>query len=271
MGVDYVYENAPLIEVIAEIHWALKKLETSPDAKIDPYYDLFEKEFLKFLRNLDLVKVQELIPASVPLEILPNQPRLRIWRELGQWPVAQVGPGVITANIVPPYNGWKEFEPFLDNLIDGLFSSYPIADKTLRIEKLHLRYIDGFDDRFEFKQYSQFADEMLGIPMPLSNDFAKSFIKKGSEVTYLLENRFQNTTPEGSIGKIKLAPGKVNNKNSLIMEMHCESSFPINSSITADAVTKWFAQAHRCLHAQFEKLITSRLKTIFGKKREIST
>ena len=53
MSSDYVYENAPLIEVIAEIHWTLKNLKVPPDLKIDPFYDLFEGEFLKYLGKIN--------------------------------------------------------------------------------------------------------------------------------------------------------------------------------------------------------------------------
>ena len=69
---DYVYEKAPLIEVIAEIHWSLKKLDTAPDARIDPYYDLFKDGFLDYARNMDLGHTEELVPDIVPLELLPQ-------------------------------------------------------------------------------------------------------------------------------------------------------------------------------------------------------
>ena len=141
---EYLYENAPLVEVIAEVHWALKELQTAPNSKIDPYYDLFREQFLHYVSERGLINQQELVPSIVPPELFPNQPQLRIRKRTVRWPLAQVGPGILTANIVPPYNGWSEFSPFLGMLVDGLFQSYPMATKTLRVEKLHLRYINGF-------------------------------------------------------------------------------------------------------------------------------
>ena len=241
----------------------------TPDAKIDPYYDLFKDEFLADTKEMLLSHVEELVPNIMPLELSPNQPRLRLRSGPKKWPLAQVGPGIITANIVPPYKGWKAFEPFLHKLVDALFNKYPVAEKTLRIEKLHLRYIDGFDESFGFSRYADFAYKMLGINFPLSDDFIKSSVKEGTDVTYLLENRFLNTTPEGSSGKLRLVPGEKNNKSALIMELYCESIFTDSSATDISFMKKWFDEAHQQLHIQFETLATPELKKLMGKKREI--
>lgn len=269
MTIDYLYEQAPLVEVIAEIHWALKTLDTAPGTKIDPYYDLFKDGFLAYAKTYDLVHVQELVPNIVPLELLANQPQLRLRSAPGRWPLAQIGPGIVTANIVPPYDGWTAFEPFLHRMVDGLFDNYPIANRTLRIAKLHLRYIDGFDERFGLVRYSDFASEMLDIHTPLPAAFVKSNVKPGTEVATLLENRFQNIVPDGSAGKVKLAPGQINNRSALIMELHCESQYNDDNTIQPQAVKDWFAEAHQCLHSQFETLTTPALKKLMGEKREI--
>ena len=270
MSMDYVYEKAPLVEVIAEIHWALKSLDTAPGAKIDPYYDLFRDAFLAYAKQNELADIQELVPNVVPLELLPNQPRLRLRSAPGRWPLAQVGPGILTANIVPPYDGWAAFQPFLHRLVDALFTNYPIPDKTLRIEKLHLRYIDGFDETFGLARYSDFAAEMFGIQTPLPESFINSTVKPGTSISYLLENRFLNITPDGSTGKVKLSPGRMNNRDALVMELHCESLLDQNTPATPNNLKDWFAEAHQCLHSQFETLATSTLKTLMEPRREIT-
>ena len=266
---EYIYDKAPLIEVIAEIHWTLKKLGTAPDAKIDPYYDLFKENFLNYTESMGLKNRQELVPDIVPLELLPNQPKLRLRSGENIWPLAQMGPGIVTANIVPPYNGWSAFSPFLYHLVDGLFESYPISDKTLRIEKLHLRYIDGFDKSFGFERYSDFANTMLGINCQMPDNFIERSVKEDSQSTYLFEYRFANSSPVGSHGKIKLAPGRMNNNNAMVMEFYCESTFPGNSAVKSANMKNWFEEAHQCLHLQFETLATPELKDIMGEKKKV--
>ena len=270
MSMEYIYEKAPLIEVIAEIHWALKKLESTPDAKIDPYYDLFKDNFINFAKKKKLTHHQELVPDIVPPELLPHQPRLRLRTGEGCWPLAQLGPGIMTANIVPPYNGWNAFAPFLYNLVDGLFKNYPISEKTLHIQKLHLRYIDGFDKSFGFERYSDTAEKTVGIRCPIPDNFIQQCVKADKQTTYLFEYRFSNTSPDGSLGKIKLAPGRMNNEDALIMEFHCESTFPDNTIIEATKMKKWFEEAHRCLHMQFKTLATQELVTIMGTQKEVA-
>ena len=266
---EYIYEKAPLVEVIAEIHWALRKLESTPDAKIDPYYDLFRDAFLNFANEMGLNHRQELVPDIVPLELLPHQPRLRLRTGEGRWPLAQLGPGIMTANIVPPYNGWNAFSPFLYDLIDGLFNSYPIPEKTLRIQKLHLRYIDGFDKSFGFEQYSDIAEKMLGISCPIPNKFIQNCVNVDRQATYLFEYRFFNTIPDSSTGKIKLAPGRMNNEDALVVEFHCESTFPDSIVVESNKMKKWFDEAHQCLHAQFKTLATPELVTAMGAQKEV--
>ena len=180
---DYLYENAPLIEVIAEIHWALKEIESVPGVRIDPFYDLFRDNFLRDAQSKGLCNVEELIPGLVPLELSSGKPRIRLSTKPKEWPLVQVGPGVLTSNIVPPYNGWSAFEPFLFQQIDRLFSSYPLSEKTFRVTKIHLRYVDGFDEeRFGFKNYASFVNKMLGIPMPLHSDFVNTNVKDDAEI-----------------------------------------------------------------------------------------
>lgn len=269
MNQDYLYERAPLIEVIAEIHWALKPLQLNPQLKLDPHYESFEFDFQNYLSKIQLNHIEELIPKKVPLEILPNQPRIRIRSAPNMWPLAQAGPGIITANIVPPYNGWKEFEEFIFSIINGLYECYPLASDTLFVEKLHLRYIDGFDRNFGFTQFSKFAADMLGIQSPLSEKFLRNCTKSESELTYVLECRFSNASPEGSTGRIKIVLGTKNDLSALVLEMSCESVFPGSSLVSPDSVQQWFVKAHNCLHIQFDTITTRKLKSYFGKQRKI--
>ena len=171
MSKDYLYEKEPLVEVIAEAHWALKTLETVPGSTIDPYYDLFRQIFLEDAAVLGLRHQEQLIPATVPMELVGDRPHLRVREGEAKWPVAQLGPGIVTANIVPPYNGWAEFSEFIRSVIGIVFEKYPLAERTLRIERLHLRYIDGFDRTFGLEEYADFLSAKLGISSPLPERF----------------------------------------------------------------------------------------------------
>jgi uncharacterized protein (TIGR04255 family) len=269
MSVDYLYQKPPLIEVIAEIHWSLKKIDSAPQAHLDPYYDVFREQFLEVARSNGLVHVQELIPSAIPIELVSSQPQLRLRSKANAWPLLQIGPGILTANIVPPYDGWAAFEPFLGKAISDLFQSYPLADRTLNISGLHLRYIDGFDDSFGFEKYEDFAKQMLGIERPLSDRFVDENIAPGTESTFILENVFQNKTPVNSTGRMKLSPGQRDGKTAAIMELQCDSRYSDKSASNPTFISEWFAEAHKRLRKQFETIKTDELEAQMGKKKDI--
>jgi uncharacterized protein (TIGR04255 family) len=266
---DYLYKKAPLVEVIAEIHWALKMLDSAPNSRIDPYYDLFREEFISQVGAEGFGHVQELIPSMVPIELVADQPQLRIRMNEDSWPLMQIGPGLMTANIVPPYQGWAAFEPFLGDAIEKFFSSYPLPTKTLRIERLHLRYIDGFDDSFGLKSYVDFAEAKLGMRKALSDSFVDAHVSDKSKFTFLHESRFENRSPEGSQANIKLSPGTVRGREAAILELRCESKYEDRRATDVNFMKTWFAEAHQTLHAQFEDLSTDDLKLVMGERTEI--
>ena len=267
---DYLWEKAPLVEVIAEVHWALKKLDSAPpDARIDPYYELFRDEFVEACRAEGFEHSQELMPSIVPLELTADQPRVRIRAKPDSWPLMQIGPGLMTANIVPPYKGWAAFEPFLAASIDRLFTSYPIASKTLQIERLHLRYVDGFDKSFGLDDYPAFAFSKLGIGPMLPEAFIAEHVQETSQSSFIVESRFQNKSPEGAAGNIKLSPGRINGQDAAVLELQCESRYPDKSATDIGFIKKWFNEAHQTLRSQFENIATDELKEIMGERVDI--
>ena len=169
-------------------------------------------------------------------------------------------------NIVPPYDGWVDFEMFLIRMIDGLFENYPDSTNSLFVEKLLLRYIDGFDDQFGFNRYSEFAENMLGIQPPLPRAFLNECAEEQTDISFVIDVQFKNLLPVGSFGRVIVAPGTSMDKSALIMEMHCESLWPQKNSISEKDVKKWFNEAHQSLHSQFDKLATRALKAEFGEK-----
>lgn len=269
MSADYLYEKAPLIEVIAEVHWALKSIDTSPDAELDPYYDHFRDSFVDAAASDGLTHIQELIPSAVPPEIVPHRPQLRFRTKPKMWPLVQIGPGVLTSNIVPPYQGWAAFSPFLNASVNKLFDCYPLAEKTLRVSRLHLRYIDAFDDSFGMHDYTSFAKSHLGVERPLSDKFIQDSVLPNVEMTFVLENHFANQSPENSIGRIKLTPGQRDGRKSLIMQLVCEANFDDKSATDIQFIHTWFDEAHSSLRKQFEAIATDELRAVMGDRKEI--
>lgn len=247
------------------MHWELRIVDPVSGIKTDPYYYPFQDAFVEAAIERGFSIQEEVVPKFVPIEHSASQPRLRLRKSHQQWPVVQIGPGVLTGNMAPPYNGWSEFSSFLEVQINRLFEIYERAGQSISILKLHLRYIDGFGEKFHFQSFPAFAQEMLGVSYPLDKKFLKAHLCDETEFEFVLDIAYKCKTPSHSMGRLKLSPGQVNNKDALIMETFCEI-------INADRIKKpnqikdWFHQAHGTLSDQFHTLATSELKTLMSQK-----
>jgi uncharacterized protein (TIGR04255 family) len=163
MGNDFLYAKAPLIEVITEVHWALQPLLAIPNAAIDPHFSVVAEKFADRARSGGFGLLERLIPAEVPIEMFPHRPLLRYRRTPKEWPIFQLGPGLLAINIVPPYRGWREYESYVALGVEWLFVSYPLPESYLKIEKLEVHYIDGFTRMHGLANYLDFVKQQLTI------------------------------------------------------------------------------------------------------------
>ena len=159
---------------------------------------------------------------------------------------------------------------FLKMVIDGLFDCYPIADRTLRISKLHLRYINAFDQGFGYHVHSEFLEHMLGITQPLPREFVENRTILSDRSTHLLEYRFHNELPSKSTGIVKISPGEIDQARALIFELHCYAAFDSREIVDRKAVLNWFDEAHGCISKNFDSLATPALKKLMGRMKEVS-
>ncbi len=172
--------NAPLKEVLFEIHWDLEYIS---EEKI-----LFDKGFEKAVLNFtnacqqDFKEVAILKPENIPPIAFINRVTHRFFKTKGEHPLYQLGPGVFTVNDNNKNYVWKDFIAMVDNGINCLRSSY---EKELVPSKIQLRYIDGVspyilgnDNKFEFlKEHLQINAETYPFVKGALNDiqFTKSF------------------------------------------------------------------------------------------------
>lgn len=265
---DFVYEKAPLVEVIVEIHWALKKLNSAPNAAIDPYYELFHDTFIEKCKD-KLPNLEQLVPAEIPAEFVPNEPHLRLRPKSGGWPLVQIGPGVMTVNIVPPYNGWREFKQFIKWAFGLLYECYPMAEKTLRPQRTHLRYIDAFDTKYGLNGFAQFVGDHLGAARPIRPDVIDEIVQDPATITYIADSKFLAKSPADSTVRIRITPGKSDGREAVILELHCDKSM-LEGFQTSEALLSWYDEAHATLRVLFDKTTSPDLKALFGNVVEIN-
>ena len=264
---ESIYVNAPLVEVIAEVHWQLIPLATMPGAGVDPYYDATVDSLLSTLRQRGFRHLEKLIPTEVPREMVANQPTHRFRKEAGKSPLYQFGPGVFTANVIPPYEGWTKFVPILRGGIDALLRAYPLASETMKITHVHLRYVDAFTSRLGFADVPQFFKDGLGVEVKFPEKFAS--MHKAKPTSCVLNYEIESTKPAGAVLQLVAGSGKSNEEDGVVMQLSLTSPLR-NSKPQIDDLMAWFDEAHAVLKETFESLTTDDLKRRMGPKKELA-
>lgn len=260
---DYVYEHAPLVEVIAEVRWSVISLSAIPGGAVDPAFRLGRDKFTERAKKLGYVQVEELAPAQVPIEILGRRPLLRFRKQKNKWPLYQIGQGIFSCNIVPPYDGWMDFRQSLRLGLEALFEALPLGSDFGRLEKLELRYIDAFTAEHGLKSYDAFVREALGIGVSVREGLAQ--VSGGQPIEFsTVEIQFP-LREENSRLLLKVSPGEKDGIPAAIAEFRVTAQNG-NRFTEAEHVGDWMDFAHGRLHSAFEFTTSKKLKEKMGPK-----
>ncbi|WP_416898913.1 MAG: TIGR04255 family protein [Minwuia sp.] len=258
---DFLYKRAPLVEVIYELHWELKAVKVAPDARIDNYFELFAEQFIDWAKKEGFERVDRLIPEDVPLELVPSRPLFRLRKSPDTWPLYQIGPGIFTANIIPPYNGWNDFKAFIKQGISGVVQSYPVSEKTLRFSKAHCRYLDAFDLSFGYQGdvFEYISNNLnLGLHLPQFVQDTHAVQAKGAQIAF--DVRVPIDDPTDSFGFIRVRSGKNKSDDAVVVELFCETNGHKYLS-NIESILEWNDMAHQVLRNWFDGLISDDLRS----------
>jgi len=185
--------NAPLQEVIFELRWELERHENQ---QYDPDFDLAAGALHQLLKD-DFSVVKKKVPANVPIEALPYQTIYQFWKGEAEWPVIQLGPGLLTVNETEENYEWEShYRPVVEDSLNKLKEAYgywPLVKSAM------LRYIDSVKvANYHFNDWFQFIRDHFNLN--LENQFdtrgnLKSFyiqenfgLKEASDLQIILSN-----------------------------------------------------------------------------------
>ena len=243
-------KNAPLKEVIFELHW---KLDLDPQTKnlIDVGFD---EAVLKFKTAAEQAGYQyaEVIYSGLPSAVLANRVTHRFRMQQGGYPVYQFGPGVFTINNNDRNYSWQEFQQMIHAGLDWLRLSYT---KTLVPSKIELRYIDaidwaifGDDNKFNFlrEQLNVNAESWPFVAGELVDiNFSKRFLMRDD--AYLT---------------ITLATGRDEATDEDLVVWH---TFINNKqNISWEGLREWTEAAHADCSETFKKMVSLKLYDYFN-------
>lgn len=259
---DFIYEKPPLIEVIAEIRWKTLPVTAMPGVFIDPHFNAFKNQLDAALKKQGFAYTEKLVEDNIPIELTAGMPLVRYRKAKNQWPLYQAGPGLFTANIVPPYSGWKEFRKHFEKGLKLLLQSYPHSAEFLVFEQLELRYIDGFTGAHGYTgEYSKFLNNELGL------DFAFKGIPNisGNKTEFRGEFVVNCENIPESKGIISLQPNIIKNKPAVIMQLIARKQ-DFKDRMDQASLLEWFDESHIFLKTWFENICSDKLKKSYGKK-----
>jgi uncharacterized protein (TIGR04255 family) len=248
------FENAPLIEVVAELRWNTSQdslfQQAMPGIAMQLPEDMnvsAEKFFARFSALADehgFRNTERLFPYGTPL--VPGQAALRFRRKAGQPPLMQVGSGVFTANGLPPtYTHWGDFVPILQQGVESLLRSRDDAEKGNSFTST-VRYIDAFSDEFWLgSDPGRFITDVLGFALSVPSTVLD---KLHTDRPLSVGHQLNLPMGDGSNLTISVGEGVANNNPAVILEVVVQKS---DVPPEIEAIMSQFWSSHNLIRELF--------------------
>lgn len=266
---DYIYENAPLVEVIAELRWHLLPIESMPGAEIDPIYDRALPKVRDALAGMGLKHVDQLVPEHVPQEMIAGLPAFRFRPAANRWPLVQLGPGVMTVNVTPPYEGWGEFAVTLEGAIRAVDATFSFGEQFSRIKSLELRYLDAFTAKHGLGDHIEFIRDDLSLTIQPPDALIGALKEPDANVYPGVNLQFPVRGRPYDQMLLSASRGARDGREALIYDLRVRHHTPEHVLERGEDVIKWMHDAHRILNIAFERTISDRLRAVMGPKRAV--
>jgi uncharacterized protein (TIGR04255 family) len=230
--------RAPLVEAIFELRWELEGNPQEGRLKDPAYPMLYGRLYERLQREFPVI--EDLPSMQVHPEVSPYVVRHRMRREVGGWPLIQVGPGVITVNEGKGY-GWRRFSRAIGAAVQGIIDLYP-KSAALRFGTCDLRYINGFLFDPATESPVDFLREKLHIGVEVTpeifelNDASRKARGASISLAYPL------SSPSGHL-LLNTGMGQVEGRSALIVQTAVQSA---GEAVPQDSerLEAWLAQAH---------------------------
>jgi len=252
-----ILKNKPLLEAIVEIRWLLQ--ETAPDVHVDPHYKVLVGRL--YDRVASEYPEHEVLPtATLPDELVPWRVQHRFRSGKDDWPVIQVGPGILTVNDTHKYT-WDAFRDRTNDAAAKLFEAYPDSS-SLKVKSLLLRYIDAIDFDYSSDSVLSFLAEYLKVTTSLPSDLFENMGVNQNPQHFRWESSFTCEKPLGMI-QVMFSTGKRNGQKSLIWETRVVSEEKVLPEMPS-GFSAWLDSAHTLTDDWFFKLIEGELERRFS-------
>ncbi len=228
--------NAPLLEVIFEVKWDVTNKQDIVDFQYlhgDLYANIKEKFGYR----------ESLIPPEIPFDVVKGIPAYRFRKEKNGYPLLQVGPGLLTYNVIDNIYFWNNFKADIDKITEAFFTVYP-KSTTLNLTP-SITYIDFFSINFDTQNPVSFINNNLQLN--IQQDFIN---KKTADLKDI--NMIFNYHINENVLSLNLKNGLIKgNKPGLVLQTKLIGSKKIYS---LDNLSVWLDDAHKICSDIFKKI-----------------
>jgi uncharacterized protein (TIGR04255 family) len=248
------YKHPPLAELVAELRWGSGNI--MPTAQQSPVLLVaagqYEEFFMRFGSKVGAhgyERVERIVPPGFPTMPFQAIYRFRQKQQTKGTTLYQVGPGMFSVNITPPYHSWREFRPVVAKGVSVLLEpeTRNASEANQPFSNAILRYINSFDDRFtQGHSIPTFVRDVLGFKIELPSAVLNELAPDKEVKPYL-----QLAIPlrSGQQMSMLLAEGTVSGAQTVIMDITVSLEAPIPP--TEVDVMAVFDAAHDVIHRVF--------------------
>lgn len=243
MGISFA--NAPLVELIAELRWA-PAAPPSPQASGMPVMFQLDAKIEELFMSLGgqlyqsgFQRSERLIPPGFPIVLGQPVVRFRSDDAAKKSVLYQAGADIFSVHALPPYGGWDDFAPFLQNGINALLHARGDGQNQSPFTLVTLRYLDFFGDQLmEGRNVNSFVSDVLGFCVTLPEPLQRAANPKEIRSLFL---KYVVPVESGSLN-ISVGDGKMNNQTGLVMDSAVQSTVQVAPNM--ESIMKILDSAH---------------------------
>ncbi|MEI9894277.1 MAG: TIGR04255 family protein, partial [Chthoniobacter sp.] len=240
--------NPPLVEAVFAVRW---KLSPHKDGYwIDPKYQIALGRFQSLIEKQ--FPVWEKLPmAEAPEQVAAYHPLHRFRVSANQYPMLQLGPGVLTINNSTGYE-WSEFEDLCMRTVHFLIDAY--RDSVIELHNLELRYVNTHP--LNELQSMDFLAQKMGVIIQLPEGLFSGQAVQRKTTSFNFSAGFENSTPPG-VAQINLRQGKRGTVPSLLWDFGFLAQKELPDF--PEGLPEWLKQAREVAHQWFLALTEKHL------------
>jgi len=252
-----ILKNKPLVESILELRWEL----TSPAAnvQVDPHYKFLLGRLYERLSD-EYPEHEQLPSAMIPDEMSAHMVQHRFRHAAADWPLVQIGPGIMTVNDTDKYL-WEDFRARSLTAVEKLFEAHP-NPQALKVDSLLLRYIDAVEFDCSADDVYAFLREKMKVTIALPENLFEDTPVQGTPSHFTWQSAHSCEEPR-SVVTVRFATGQKDGAPALLWETMVHTQGP-EVPVLPDGLAPWLDAAHRITDDWFFKLIAGELEARFN-------